>query len=110
MQLEIVPFDFTPFHRRNVSPFINAGFYFSKLMKSKIRYQYADFFNVQDTANDFELDFTPETKDDMGVSIVAGLKFENFKLEFRNEFGKKALYKNPNTKNHSNTVNIRISL
>ena len=110
LQLEIVPIEITPFYRKKMTPFINVGLFYSKLIKSNIKYQYNDSFTNYDTNNTLNLDFAPDTEDDKGVSIVAGLKFQNFKIEFRNEFGTKFLYNNTNIKNHSNTIKLRFSI
>jgi hypothetical protein len=109
-QIEIVPLEFVPFYRQKMSPFISGGLYFSKLLKSKIRYQYGDSFNVEDDINDFLLGFEPDQKNEQGIAIMAGLRFENFRLELRNEFGRKAIYTNTPIKNHSNTILLRYSL
>lgn len=110
LQFEIVPIEITPFFRRKMTPFVNAGLFYSKLIKSNIKYQYDDSFKGYDTNKSLNLDFAPDAKDDMGFSIVAGLKFENFRLEVRNELGTKALFNNTIIKNHLNTIKFRFSI
>lgn len=109
-QIEVIPLEFTPFPRKNMSPYISAGLFYSKLINSNVRYQYNEKFNIEDDINHFILDFTPDMNTDIGYSIVAGLKFQNFRLEVRNEFGSKALYLNSNIKNHLNSILLRYSL
>lgn len=109
-QVEIVPLEFIPFPKKNLSPYISVGFFFSKLYSSKIRYQYTEKFETADDTNHFILDFEPTEKADKGYAFIAGLKFENFRLELRNEISSTPIYQNTNIKNHSNSLILRYSL
>ncbi len=109
-QIEIVPLEFVPFPKKNISPYISVGFFFSKLYNSKIRYQYTKKFDIADDINHFILDFEPTEKADKGYAFIAGFKFENFRLELRNEISSTPIYKNTNIKNHSNSLILRYSL
>jgi hypothetical protein len=109
-QIEIIPLEFTPFPRKNLSPYISGGMFFSRLISSKIRYQYNENFDIQDDINHFILDFQPDQISDIGYSLIAGLKLENFRIELRNEFGSKILYNSTTIRNNNNSIIFRFSL